>query len=372
MGGSKTGLLGFLGLAILVGLEKLAFAAKPFDERPLDYSTDMSTSPMYTLTSITDWGQDIMRVYGITTWVLVFVFFMVAIPCVYALYKFRATGEETELPKQVTGNHVLEIIWTVVPVILLLIIAVPTWEVIFNQAANQKKVEASPDALKVKVIGHQWWWEFQYPDLGVTTANELVLPENTPIDFTIESVDVIHSFYIPRFGGKIDAVPGISNKLAYTTPLLVNKADPHGDVYQGHCMELCGLSHALMRFQVIVKSEKEFKRFIDTHNLPPVLQTEKEKRGEQVFAQCMACHNIQGTPSADLNIVKVGPDLSNFGDRKYLGAQTRLNTMENLRKWIKAPASIKPGSKMPALGLTDEQIDDVSAYIQYSTAKDLR
>jgi cytochrome c oxidase subunit 2 len=349
-----------------------AMAAKPFDDIPSEYSADLSTAPMYTLVGITDWGKSILDVYGITTIVLTFIFLGVAIPCVYALYKFRATGEETELPKQVTGNHLLEILWTVVPVGLLLFIAVPTWEVIFEQDRAQKQIVANENALKVKVIGHQWWWEFQYPDYGVTTANELVLPENTPVEFIIDSVDVIHSFYIPRFGGKIDAVPGVTNKLVYTTPKLVNKANSNGDIYQGHCLELCGLSHALMRFEAIVKSEADFNKFITSHNNAPVVMTEREKRGEQVFAQCMSCHTIEGTPSADLKIAKIGPDLSNFGNRRYLGSQTRLNTMKNLKEWIKDPASIKPGSLMPALGLSDEQIDDVSAYIQFSTAKDLK
>lgn len=357
--------------ALTAGLvSNFALAGKAFDDYPADYSADLSKAPMYTLTDITDWGKSIMDVYSITTWVLVFVFFAVAIPCVYALYKFRATGEETELPKQVTGNHVLEILWTVIPVGLLLIIAVPTWEVIFEQEQAQRKAATSSETLKVNVVGHQWWWEFQYPDLGVTTANELVLPENTPVEFTIKSVDVIHSFYIPRFGGKIDAVPGKDNKLAYTTPALVNTKDNNGDIYQGHCLELCGLSHALMRFETIVKSKDGFNKFIASHNTAPVVMTEREKRGEQVFAQCMSCHTISGTPSADLKIAKLGPDLSNFGSRKYLGSQTRKNTMDNLKAWIKDPASIKPGSLMPALGLSDDQIDDVAAYLQFSTAKD--
>lgn len=346
-------------------------AQRYFDEKPLDFSPELESAPMYTLVGITDWGASILGVYATTTWVLVFVFFMVAIPCVYALYKFKATGDETELPKQVTGNHVLEIIWTVVPVFLLLIIAIPTWRVIFEQEEAKRMAMTSDDVLKVNVIGHQWWWEFEYPDHGVVTANELVLPENTPVEFTIWSDDVIHSFYVPRFGGKMDAVPGVKNKLVFTTPKLVNKNDSKGDYYQGHCLELCGLSHALMRFEAIVKAKSDFDKFLATHNEPPQVMTDSEKRGEELFVQCMACHTISGTPSADIKTAKIGPDLSNFGNRRYLGATTRLNTMENLKDWIRDPARIKPGSLMPALGLTEEQIDDVSSYIQFSTAKKL-
>lgn len=357
----------FLG-ALFSGL---ALAQKHFDDAPLDFSFDLSKAPMYTLVGITDWGKSILEVYGITTIVMIFVFFSVAVPCVYVLFKFKATGEETELPKQITGNHILELMWTIIPVGLLLIISIPTWKVIFEQDTAKREAAASPDVLKVNVVGYQWWWKFEYPQYGVTTANELVLPENTPIEYTIWSEDVIHSFYIPRFGGKIDAIPGVKNKLVYTSPRLVNTKNSLGDYYQGHCLELCGLSHALMRFEAIVKSKADFDKFIATHNEPPILMTEREKRGEQLFAQCMACHTISGTPSAELDIAKIGPDLSNFGSRRYLGATTRKNTIENLKSWIRDPAAIKPGSLMPALGLSESQIDDVSAYIQFSTAKKL-
>lgn len=369
---SLAGIVPFFLHLVAMMWSRSAFAEKPFDDYPADYSLNLADAPMYTLVGITDWGKSILEVYGITTWVLVIVFAMVAVPCVYTLYRFRATGKETELPKQVKGNHLLELVWTVIPFLLLIIIAIPTWRVIFEQEDMKKKAAISSDVLKIDAIGHQWWWEFKYTQLGVTTANELILPENTPVEFTILSKDVIHSFYIPRFGGKLDAIPGGKNKLVYTTPTLVNKEDPEGDFYQGHCLELCGLSHALMRFGVYVRSQADFDKFIATHNLPPVVMTESEKRGEELFAICMGCHSIEGTPSADLPVEKIGPNLSNFGNRKYLGAHTRLNTMENLKAWIKNPESIKPGSRMKSLGISDDQIEDVAAYVKYSTTKDLR
>jgi cytochrome c oxidase subunit II len=362
--------LGSLALGLM---SKSAFAEKAFDDYPAEYSLDLSKAPMYTISGITDWGASIMKVYGITTWILVFVFLAVAVPCIYALFKFRATGNETELPKQVTGNHVLELLWTIIPVGLLLFIAVPTWEVIFQQDRDQRAAAVAENVLKIDAVGHQWWWEFKYTQLGVTTANELVLPADTPVLFTIKSNDVIHSFYIPRFGGKIDAIPGKENYLSYTTPKLVNKENAHGDIYQGHCLELCGLSHALMRFEVIVKSKEGFDAFIASHNTPPVVMTEREKRGEELFAQCMACHTIEGTPSAGIKVAKIGPNLSNFGSRRFLGAQTRKNNMVNLRAWIKNSGKIKPGSRMlPFEHLSDQELDDVAAYVQYSTAKEAK
>lgn len=355
--------------SILFSISGIAEAAKSFDEKPYTLSTSLEESPMYTLVGITDWGADILRVYGITTVVLIFVFFTVAIPTVYALWRFREKGNETELPKQFTGNHILELMWTIIPVGLLLIIAIPTWEVIFKQSNRAN----STNNFQVKVIGHQWWWEFQYPDLGITTANELHLPENTPIDFSITSDDVIHSFYVPRFGGKIDAIPGVINHIYVTTPELVQKNKVGGDFYQGHCLELCGTSHALMRFEAFVHSKDEFDKWAKSAMNPPEVLSAQEKRGEEVFAQCQACHTIAGTVSAKIPGKKLGPDLTNFGNRRYLGATTRLNTTENFHQWIKNSSLIKPGSKMTSFEgiLTDQQIDDVAAYVRISTSKKL-
>lgn len=345
--------------------------ARYFDDAPLKYSPSLKESPMYTLVGITDWGKEILEVYGLTTIIICFVFLTVAIPTLIVLFRFRAKGDETFLPPQTHGNYLLEILWTTIPIILLIIIAVPTWQSIFRQDAAVKNIQSNEQALHINVVGYQWWWKFEYTDYGVVTANELILPENTPIEFTITSSDVIHSFYIPRFGGKIDAIPGKINKLVYYSPALTADAPPGGDYYQGQCMELCGLSHALMRFAAIVRSREDFNTFIATHNNPPQVKTEREKRGEQVFNQCIACHAIAGTLSAEIPTEKIGPDLSNFGNRRTLAAGTRQNTMENLRAWIKDPIYFKPGSLMPKLELTDQQIDDVAAYIQFSTAKTL-
>ena len=172
-------LLMILG-AVLVGFSlpyELALASY-FDDAPLKFSPFLSPSPMYTLVGITDWGRDILKVYGITTVIVCFVFLTVAVPTIYVLFRFRAKGDESVLPKQVTGNHKLEILWTVIPVILLVLIAIPTWQAIFKQDRAVKEVANRPagEVLKVQAIGHQWWWEFIYTDFNVTTANELVLP----------------------------------------------------------------------------------------------------------------------------------------------------------------------------------------------------
>lgn len=363
--------LSFIRLLSLATASTLALPALagPFDDEGYTTRVDFDT-PMSTIAGLTDWAKDINYVYGITTWISVLIFFAVAIPVVIAIYKFRVKpGEEDDdiLPPQTHGNAILEFTWTIIPCILLVIIAVPTWKSIFKQAAEPK-----PEALLVEVIGHQWWWEFRYPSLNLVTANELHLPENRQIFFQIKSADVIHSFWIPQFGGKVDALPGKAwNRMLYTTPTLAESDRVGGKYYQGQCVELCGLSHALMRFSAVLHTQEEFDSWAKTHDQAPKVETAQQQRGEQVFAQCVACHTISGTPSADIQMDKIGPDLSNFGSRAHLGAGTRRNTPENLALWLDNPPALKPGSLMPDLGLSPEDIAAVSAYLRQSTAKRL-
>jgi cytochrome c oxidase subunit 2 len=209
-------------------------------------------------------------------------------------------------------------------------------------------------------------------DGEIVTANEVHLPENTPVIFEVFSEDVIHSFWIPNFGGKIDALPGVEKKnyLYYTTPPVSERGRTEGgDYYQGQCVELCGASHALMRFAAIVHSRDEFIAWASSHNTPPVVETSVEKKGEEVFQRCMACHTIEGTLSASLPGPKIGPNLSNFGNRRILGAGTRANSVQNLRQWINHPETIKPGSLMPGQALNPDELEAVIAYIRTSTIK---
>ena len=321
-------------------------------------------APMDTISGMTEWSKDINAVYSITTWLSALVFIAVSVPLIITLVKFRRKpGDETP-PKQFHGSSTLEVLWTVIPVFLLLFIAVPTWRVLFKHA------QVPPGAMEVEVIGHQWWWEFRYPQNGnVVTANELHVPENTAIHFTLTSNDVIHSFWVPRWGGKKDVLPGHKNDLVVTSPPLANPNKKGGEMYQGQCVELCGASHALMRFNAVVHTKAEFESWVKTANSPPVVETASQKAGEEVFARCQACHTIAGTPSEQIPGDKIGPNLSTFGNRKYLAAGTRMNTPENLAEWLRNPPSIKPGALMPNLGLTEEEIAQVSSYLRQATVK---
>ena len=351
---------------------------KPFDDADYTISATLS-SPMNTIAGLTEWAKSINHVYGITSIILVLVFFAVSLPLIYAIYKFRVGDDEDLInkkpPKQVHGNVLLEFAWTIIPVVLLLFIAIPTWEGIFDRPTSPPE-----GALKVKVIGHQWWWEFQYPDLGITTANEVHLPEDTPIFFELTSADVIHSFWIPQFGGKKDVLPGDDaiNNMFFTTPKLANPEKRGGEYYQGQCVELCGLSHALMRFEAVLHSKDEFDSWAKVHNQAPVIASDLEKKGELLFAQCQVCHTISGTPSEELEkqmlamdppAPKQGPNLTSFGDRRTLGAGTRKNTYENFAQWVRDPQSIKPGATMTAFNMSEDDMQAIAAYLRFSTAK---
>jgi cytochrome c oxidase subunit 2 len=252
-------------------------------------------------------------------------------------------------------------VWTLIPVAIIAIIAVPTFDALFS-------IDEKPpaDAMHIQAIGHQWWFEFKYLDQDgntiLTTADELHLPEGKPVTFDLLSVDVIHSFWIPALSGKVDMIPGHDNKISFTA----TKARP--EPYLGQCAELCGLSHANMRFRVFVQTPDDFDAWLTQQQGDAVSPTgDLASMGEQIFMQsaCIGCHTIQGTNAQG----QVGPNLTHVGSRTTIAAGVLENNAENLATWIHNSADVKPGSKMPPMGvsaggtLTDEQIDAVAAYL---------
>ena len=259
--------------------------------------------------------------------------------------------------KQFHGNTRLEIIWTIIPAIILIAISIPTWNAIIDSAKDPPA-----DALQVEVIGHQWWFEFRYPELGIVTANELHLPVGRAVTFSMESVDVIHSFWIPQLVGKRDIVPGHRTELWFT-PTRAQEAP-----YLGQCAEFCGLSHALMRFRVFVDTPEDFQAWVENEQSdgaePATVQAQE---GQQIFSTtCGACHTIAGTAAAGV----IGPNLSHVGSRQTIAAGTLANNAEELKRWISDPSKVKPGAEpprsMPAFAglLTDDQLDAIVAYLQ--------
>jgi len=281
---------------------------------------------------------------AIMTLVVVVVFSI----AIYVLIKFRRRKGDDEIPKQVEGNHKLEIIWTVIPLILLLILIVPTVGRTFNHDQN---LSEDPNAVKVQVVAHQFWWEFNYPELGIYTSQDLVIPVGRDISFELTSADVIHSFWIPALGGKKDTNPGLTSYF-HLTPLETG-------VYKGKCAELCGDSHALMDFTVVVVSEEEFNAWVENMREPAqAVAAEDLEQGRVIYeANCLYCHAVQPDVRS-----AVAPHLNGFADRQRIAGILPHNE-ENLKDWIRDPAEIKPGTLMPKMPLSEEELDQLTKFL---------
>ena len=280
-----------------------------------------------------DSARIIQDVYIMVTWIDVGIFIVVATLLAVAMIKYRAGAQkDIDIPKQVHGNVVVELIWTLVPAILLIFIAVPTWQGIFRAAAPPRA-----GALHVEAIGHQWWWEFRYPSENIVTANELHIPVNRTVVVKTWSADVIHSIWMPRLAGKIDSLPGKSNEIWFTPEKI-------GE-YLGQCAEFCGTSHANMRFKVIVDSPSDYQTWVDRQSMAPVASSPEAQAGEKLFAAkaCGACHTISGVAGA---VGVIGPNLNDLGSRTTIASGILENTPENLAAWIQDPQAMKPGALM--------------------------
>ena len=287
------------------------------------------------------------------------VFLMVAVGGVflYAIFKFRAKpGEDFKVPEQTHGNAKVELALILASCALLLVIAIPNAQALFF--VDKVPAERESEAIKVIAIGHQWWWEFQYPDLGITTANELHVPVGKPIDVEVRSADVLHSFWVPRLAGKMDAVPGQVNKMWF-------QADTP-DKYYGHCTEYCGDSHANMRFFVMAEDQDSFDKWVRNEKKDAAKPASVEEiNGQRLFMQgCNSCHVVQGSGAMGV----VGPNLSHFGMRTSLGSALFTNDTEHLTKWLKDPQGMKPGNLMNLeqvnMVLSDSDIKNLTAYLQ--------
>ncbi|GGA83681.1 cytochrome c oxidase subunit II [Ornithinibacillus halotolerans] len=268
------------------------------------------------------------------TVIMSFVLLIVMVLLTVALIKFRKKkGREDFIPKQVEGNHTLETVWTVIPILLLIIIAVPTVMYEFNLADEAD----AADSLNVEVTGNQYWWHFNYEGLDIQTSQDVYIPVGEKVYFNMLSSDVIHSFWVPTLAGKLDVNPENVNTFYI-------EAYEEG-VYWGKCAEFCGPSHSLMDFKVVVVSQEEFDQWVaDMQNFDPEtveLDSEVAVEGRELFDQynCMACHAIGSSP------VAVGPNLTNFADRTKLAGVEEM-TKDKLVEWIVNPELIKPGNKM--------------------------
>jgi cytochrome c oxidase subunit 2 len=362
-----------------------------------------TTVPNTTLEPRTEFGRAIDDLWDTLLFWGTIVFVLVEAFLIYTIIRYRARPGQAA-PKHVHGNTTLEIAWTLAPAVILAIIAVPTVKTIFS---SQRPAPA--DALTVEVIGHQWWWEFRYPQYGVVTANELYLPVGRTANFVLTSVDVLHSFWIPQLGGKRDLITNRTNYLWFTPESTY--------VWNGVCVEYCGTSHANMRFKTFVVPPAQFEAWANHQKSGPVFSatpastapatppaqtagsangqepqpvpqasapavtpqtqgalptypadqlplyaasynpvpenltisnvTGDPARGAQIYrtAPCIACHVIQGVSAGN-----IGPNLTHFGSRTSIGSGLFPNDPRHLALWIKDSPAMKPGSKMPAFG----------------------
>ncbi|PYO03263.1 MAG: cytochrome c oxidase subunit II [Candidatus Rokuibacteriota bacterium] len=303
-------------------------------------------TPQSSLVGRSDLAHAILGVYAIITWAAAIIALVVFGLLGFILIRYRDRPGAAE-PRQTRGHSLLEISWTIAPALVLLIIAVPTIQVIFRTQGR-----AAPGSLEVVVRGWQWWWEFQYPGLGVVTANELHLPVGRPVLLNLEGSDVIHSFWVPPLGGKRDVVPGRHNRITFTPEV-------PGE-YLGQCAEFCGAAHANMRLRVIVQRPEDFERWVSAQKAPPVDPAGDAAAGQTVYASkaCVGCHTIRGVSAG-----VIGPDLTHFGSRRTLAAGLLPNTPENLVAWLRTPDAVKPGVKMPSLGLSEADARAVATYL---------
>jgi cytochrome c oxidase subunit 2 len=360
--------------------------------------------PQSSIAPTSDFAQRIQDLYfQIFLWTMG-ILAVVWIVLAYILVRFRERPDAPE-PKQIHGHLGLEIAWTIVPALIVVAIAVPTIQVTFDTQ------RVDPDAMIVDVIGHQFWWEFRYPEMGdYRTANELHLPVDRPVALRIWSDDVQHSFWVPQLGGKRDAYPiravpeGEDQKFnwIFMTPTETGS-------FMGQCAEFCGESHAIMGMRVVVETQEEFEGWLAdwqaghpeqvetvqaqlaempegaspteggpqdaeaTEAAPTPVVDPQVEAGRQLFQSgiggCIACHAVQGTGAAGV----LGPNLTLLGRRSTIAAGWLENTPENLVRWITAPQEIKPGVLMPgvdvsggnwpATGLTEEQVRQIAAYL---------
>ncbi|RRA48000.1 cytochrome c oxidase subunit II [Acidipila sp. EB88] len=314
----------------------------------------------------------------------------------YVVWKFREKEPTETEPAQIYGSPQVELAWTIIPVILVVVLFLTTARMIFAIQDNPKP----KNAIDVTVVGHQFWWEFRYPKYGVVIANELHVPMSTkerpqPTFMKLQSADVWHSFWVPQLAGKVDSIPDHVNEMWI---------DPHvPGLYVGQCGQFCGVEHAKMLLRVYVDTPDEFQRWITRQQQPAVEQQgdaqgsqsvpvnagglqpasfEQAQQaspqavpaqapgeasmnqvavGKQVFQTnaCMNCHAVQGTVANG----RFGPDLTHFGSRETLGSGIVANNVSNLKAWIRNPSDLKEGALMPPMQLTETQLEQVSLYL---------
>jgi cytochrome c oxidase subunit 2 len=303
-------------------------------------------------------ADHIHGLYELDLWVCVGVYTLVAAVVVAALLRRRrAVSDRPVTTPPVNAELRMGMVVTACTLLTVAILFV----LLVGDAVTGRRIDSltDPDALTVRVTGHQWWWEVRYeaPTAGerVTTANEIHLPVGKTVRVELTSPDVIHSFWVPNLHGKTDLIPG------HVTRTFL-RAD-HAGTYWGQCAEFCGLQHANMRFQVVAESDDDFRKWYAAQ-LQPAAEpsTPTQRKGKDVFLSraCVMCHTITGTPAAG----RVGPDLTHVGSRPRIAAGTLERNRGNLAGWVTDPHGIKPGVRMPPNPLAPDELQVLLDYLE--------
>jgi cytochrome c oxidase subunit 2 len=325
-----------------------ALFAKPIDAQSPTNIFAPAATPAHSIFDLS------MLVLGVT----LVIFLVVAGLLLYALIRYRSRPEDSNRePAQIYGSNQIELSWTVIPILIVVMLFLSTTRVILGTQAIPK-----PDsAMNVTVIGHQFWWEYRYPQLGVVTANELHIPVSdpahpTPTYLTMSSADVSHSFWVPRLAGKTDVIP---NKI---NTMWIDPQQP--GLYLGQCAQYCGTQHAKMLLRVYAQTPADFAAWVNQQRQPAMQDFSANPlaaEGQTVFMRnaCINCHTVAGTAATGI----FGPDLTHLASRDTIASGAIQNTRENLKQWIDDPNSMKPGSLMPAMHLNQRDLNAITAYL---------
>ena len=282
-------------------------------------------------------------------WICAGIFFIVFGLLMYTIIRYRAkAGDESLEPAQIYGSEQLELAWTITPVLIVIVLGLIT----AGRIVALDKTTPPEDSLGIRVIGHQWWWELEYEGYDFITANELHIPVDQTAFLTLQSEDVIHSFWVPQLSGKTDLIPNRTNHL-WMHPQKTG-------LYVGQCAEYCGTQHAHMLLRVFVHTPADFERWA-AEQQQAAAQIASVDVGRETFEQtaCVNCHTVRGVTE----IGQFGPDLTHLMSRTTIGAGAAANNRENLIAWITNPDHFKPGARMPAMKLNPKQIEVVADYL---------
>lgn len=310
-------------------------------------------------------GRDQFNLLLLASGIMLLVIIVVVAIYLIALLRYRRSklGEDF-IPEQVEGSHKLELVWTIIPILLILLLAVPTVYYTYKlgdvSAMGAVDEDGNAEHLVVDVTAKLYWWEFEYPELGIVTAQELVVPTDEKVYFNLIASDVKHSFWIPAVGGKLDT--NVENVNKFYLVFEKESKDLKDGVFYGKCAELCGPSHALMDFKVKTMPRPEFDQWVTAMQATAEKQNVANEQGEEIFNQsCIGCHAVSGVGESN---EKQGPNLASFGDRNRV-AGFMDHSKEGIIEWLTDTQEHKPGNKMPSFGgqLSDQEMDALAEYL---------